>query len=776
MKINRYNNKPRPQPAMKPMKTTVFLNCLLTALALLLPVAAARAQSTNYTWDASGSHPAVPTDGAGTWDYSHANWTNNGADVVFGANAGASPVVAYIGNTNGTAGIITVGTITNLYGIQFGVATSGSYVLTNGTLNFVGPSQGITYWTNDANVTIWSTIAGTNGFYFNASSPKNVNGSRMSIFGANTVSGNNSVSFVPSGQISVGSGTYTINSIASNGIPSSFGTNGTVNLLQGNTTVNYVGGAAATDRLFEFGHNLTFNNNGTGALAFYDTDPCTDGGGNKWLTFGGTYKSSPNLVAAGFNNLLHVFVTGGTWNFSNPGFNMNSLSINSGCTVIQSGLNNYNYQGANGIILNGAFVYTNAGNAQTIAGVISGTGSITNQAGTLTLSGANTFSGAAVISGGTLALAGTFPAASISIGAGATLDVSAIDPYLLASKLTCTTNATINGATSVNFGNQSFTLNYDGTDAPLTISQGALTLGNNVITVNGPVLGAGTYVLIATPSTPTIGTPTVTGTAIPAIPFTSTVSVSGNNVVLTVVNAASAGLNVWNVGNGVWDTSTANWKGSSTKYANGATVVFDDTTAAGAGNYTVTLNSTVNPTNVSVNVNTNSYTLSGTGSIAGAGGLTKAGTNTLTLATANSYTGGTLLNAGTLIVNATNALGTGLLNMEAGTLIVNATNALGTGLNMDGGTATVNATNALGTGLLTLNSGTLIVNAPNIIGTGLLTLNGGMLSNNATSLCPTPVNMAGASAVAVSANNSLTITGVITNTGSLTMSGAGTLI
>ena len=53
---------------------------LILALALLAP--AAWGANTIYNCDASGSHPAAPTDGAGTWDATSAYWTNTAADVA----------------------------------------------------------------------------------------------------------------------------------------------------------------------------------------------------------------------------------------------------------------------------------------------------------------------------------------------------------------------------------------------------------------------------------------------------------------------------------------------------------------------------------------------------------------------------------------------------------------------------------------------------------------------------------------------------------------------
>src|SRR5262249_43664934 len=54
------------------------------------------------------------------------------------------------------------------------------------------------------------------------------------------------------------------------------------------------------------------------------------------------------------------------------------------------------------------------------------------------------------------------------------------------------------------------------------------------------------------------------------------------------------------------------------------------------------------------------------GTISGSGGLVKVGEGTLTLSGNNSYTGGTLLNEGTLAVGSSRALGTGTLTLADG--------------------------------------------------------------------------------------------------------------
>jgi fibronectin-binding autotransporter adhesin len=89
---------------------------------------------------------------------------------------------------------------------------------------------------------------------------------------------------------------------------------------------------------------------------------------------------------------------------------------------------------------------------------------------------------------------------------------------------------------------------------------------------------------------------------------------------------------------------------------NGETALFSDG-AAGPSPISVELDTTVNPAGVIVNNTLMNYTISGNGGIAGTNSLTKSGPNALTLNVANTYSGGTFLNGGTLTITADNNLG-----------------------------------------------------------------------------------------------------------------------
>lgn len=137
-----------------------------------------------------------------------------------------------------------------------------------------------------------------------------------------------------------------------------------------------------------------------------------------------------------------------------------------------------------------------------------------------------------------------------------------------------------------------------------------------------------------------IGTP---GTALPLLQWASG-------------NASWTGANVWQ-----------NEQGSPDTFADGESVEFEDS-LSGPSPLTVTLNATVSPEGVAFANSSKDYTITGTGAISGPAGLNKSGTGTVTIATANDYSGNTVHNAGQLNLNNASALGTGSFIIGGGTL------------------------------------------------------------------------------------------------------------
>jgi autotransporter-associated beta strand protein len=90
------------------------------------------------------------------------------------------------------------------------------------------------------------------------------------------------------------------------------------------------------------------------------------------------------------------------------------------------------------------------------------------------------------------------------------------------------------------------------------------------------------------------------------------------------------------------------------------------------------------------------------------------------------------------------------------------------------GALTLTGTNTSPDGI-TINAGTLVANNDSALGPGLLTLAGGTLSNSVGNTLTNTINVSADSAIGVLAAKTLTLSGALTNSGALTKRGAGTL-
>lgn len=205
----------------------------------------------------------------------------------------------------------------------------------------------------------------------------------------------------------------------------------------------------------------------------------------------------------------------------------------------------------------------------------------------------------------------------------------------------------------------------------------------------------------------------------------TTGGVGGNEITLTVGAAAAL---VWNnaAATSVWDNAvSANWNngGSNDVFFDQDSVIFNDSPGS---DQTIAITDTVAPASMTFPAtnDTVNYSFTG-GSIGGLGNLVKSGDATLTLATSNSYSGGTTLNEGRLRVGANSALGTGLLTINGGTLSSDGTspwtlpNNLVLSANPTFGNATDNGALTL-SGNLTLSESRTITTDSDVILSGVL--------------------------------------------------------
>ena len=232
---------------------------------------------------------------------------------------------------------------------------------------------------------------------------------------------------------------------------------------------------------------------------------------------------------------------------------------------------------------------------------------------------------------------------------------------------------------------------------------GNLALDGTILTILPPGTVPGTYPIATFGSVTGSGTLTSTYRGTSTIGATSASITVTNGIPLTWTGAAGAN----------WDVKTSvNWQDGSSNpemFHFLDSVTFDST---GSAQPNVNIPAEVGPAGVTVSGNTVDYSFTGSGFISGTGGLAKSGTSTLTLATANTYSGGSTLNAGRVRIGHNTALGSGTLTLNGGAVSSDSTTArtLANPVTVNSSTAFGHATDS---GTLTF-SGAVSIAAPSL--------------------------------------------------------------
>ncbi|MCX6915935.1 MAG: autotransporter-associated beta strand repeat-containing protein [Verrucomicrobia bacterium] len=485
-------------------------------------------------------------------------------------------------------------------------------------------------------------------------------------------------------------------------------------------------------------------------------------GGSLKLPSGGILRSTASGTHTDtISSAIEIQGDGGTATLTADGGTATSLLSIGALTGVASGANTTT------LTLNGANTGANA-----ITGII-GDGSsggklaiVKDGAGAWKLSGGNTYAGGLTLANGTLlvgnnAALGTGP---LTINSG-TLDVASARTTANNNAQNWNGNFAFAGASTLHLGTGAVTL---GANLGVTVATSILTVGGIIDD------GANTYSLtkdgagaLALAGANTYGGGTILNTG-----------------TLGINNASALGTGVLTInGGGIGNSSSAaivnannnaqSWNGDFT-FDGSYNLDLGTGAVTLGGNRTVSAQYTYSALIVSGGIDdgVNSYS------------LTKTGIGRLSLAGANTYNGGTILNAGTLNINHVQALGTGTLTINGGTIdnstdatIVNANNNaqnwnedfafwgtkkldLGTGAvtlgksltvsckyniltvggvindgghtysltKADIGTLALAGANTYGGGTI-LNTGTLNINHAQALGTGALTINGGTIDN-----------------------------------------------
>ena len=486
-----------------------------------------------------------------------------------------------------------------------------------------------------------------------------------------------------------------------------------------------------------------------------------------------------------------------------------------------------------GTLTPGEVVVHNARNKDYVfagTGTLSGPMTLTKAGiGVLTLQAAHAYTGATLVQQGDLVVNGSLAASPVTVeGLGRVAGAGTLGAGLtVKARGRVAPGASASAAGTLSVGGRldlaSAVLELDLGATPAAARDEIAVAGDLVLsgatriefTLPGGAPAPGSYPLITYTGTLTGSLANLSVTGLGGAP--GTLALSGGALVLNVAATRAPGALVWRGSGSAWDLATSqNWLlgGTPDTFVTGDAVRFD---ATGAAALTVSLASELFPASVTVD-SAAGYTFSGSGAIGGAGGLTKANTGTLTVQTANTYTGPTTLGGGVLSVASVTAAGVAgplgaasadaaNLVFDGGTLRYTGTLPFSTdrGATLAAGGGTVEVTNSsaslawsgglVGSGILTktgpgtLNldgvstySGGTVIKAGAILlgsfdanedglGTGLVTLDGGTLSmtdlqsNNA---CSWSLYVPAGSSGRLDADGRCTLSGALTGGGTFT--------
>ena len=796
----------------------------------------ATALGSNATVNVTGGATSIFSVGASQTISALTNTDGNSADSVvmsgaFTLTVGSADNLSssFSGVISGPTGALTKagsGILTlsgsNTYGgnttISSGtLAIAGSGVLNGGSYSSSIINNGNLTFNSSASQTLSGTISGS-GSVTQAGSGSLTLGAVNTYSGATQINAG-TLSISGSGTLGNGSGAVTIN------------TGGTLALNSSNSGTlgnpMYIDGGVVN--LMWSGTNTL-----TGNIGGYVTGTLNQSGAGTSILTGNNVFFGPTNISAGVLQL----------NYQYAAFNSTvTVGVNNGLAFGASTIGIGGISGSGNVaLLNG----TNAvalsvganGESTTYSGVLSGAGSLTKAgSGALTLSGSNSYGGNTTISSGTLAIVGSGVLNSGSYSSPITNNGN----LTFSSSGAQTLSGVISGSGSVTqAGSGNLTLRAVNTfSGGFTLSSGTLTLGNNsvfgsstgTLNMNGGIVELSGSNLLYTTANPTqlnadftVGSAATQGTMQWAISGTSTLTanrtITVNGGALNISGGLSDGGNGYGftkTGSGLLRLSGTGSYTGDTKVAAGTLTIFSALAAqtsvldtSGAGTFllnpgtAVTLGGLKGGGAFAVGSTLNSITLNNGAGVsctysgiifngaAGAMAVTKTGNGTQALSGSNSYTGGTSIQAGTLVAGNANALGSGALTVNAGTLDLH---GFSTGIgalsgssgslitNSVSGTATLTIGMASGTSIYAGNivngAGSIVLTnsgAGTLILSGLLSMAGLNANNGITQLAQSgsigAVSIASGAALSMPAHSGSTYNVLDTNSLSITPGGS----
>jgi fibronectin-binding autotransporter adhesin len=621
-------------------------------------------------------------------------------------------------------------------------------------------------------------LLGTGSFTLNANRTIGI-GLATGVIGTNALIDSASGSFTIGGTIG-SAGNTGLNGLVINSSPGSVGVVALagVNTYNGNTTISN-----GTLQLTATGSINNSSNIIVNAVATYDVSQVNNYvlGGNQNLIGSGAI-SGPVITSSGSGIYPGTDGTSGAITF-NSDLNMGSGSLaNYDVDTTFNGLNDQIVVNGN-LTLSGTTFRLKAPSTSvnldttsdyilmTVAGSISG---VVNSAPVWSVAPLNATNYSVVVSGNTVTLHYNSSAPPSGIGSASPSNVSRNQSIILNVTVTPGTSPTINSVivdASLVGGSSSVSLVRSNLSNIYT---------NTVLVSNGANSGTQSLPVTITDNASFVGTTAIAVTVVPSNQTWGGGSLSDDNW-STTANWLS-GIAPQNGDSVIFAGTTRLTPNMDNSYTLGA-LTFNNTAGSfvigTANNSTLTMtggvtnnSANVQTLNVPINLNSTQPFITATANlilnnvVSGAGGLTKAGNNTLTLSGVNTYTGKSTINSGTLQVNDPGQLNSGAY---AGNIL-------------DNGAFTYNSTaaqtlsgNISGTGTLTNNQGSLVLSGTDTY-TGGTVVNGGSLQFQVAAAIPASgtltLNNSGAVTV-VTANSLPNVTVSSSANAMITGNGAG---
>ena len=510
--------------------------------------------------------------------------------------------------------------------------------------------------------------------------------------------------------------------------------------------------------------------------------------GSSKIVFSSDFYLNSNTAEFGGNSSSTVFEISGT--VSGTGGNIHKIDDNTlvllgnntytGSTTVSAGTLQLGSGGTSGwvgstssLTNNGTVIYNRSNDATASFG-ISGTGSLTkNGTGHLTLSGANTYTGTTTINSGSLRLSGgnaisdtsaivlantsgavlrindSETIGSLSGGgtSGGSVSISSSAVLTVAETGTNTYSGVISGGAFTKSESGTLILTAANTyTGATTINAGTLQLGNggttgalatsSAITVNGTLaFNRSNTVTAGTHFSSTIsGTGALAQNGSGILELGGAYSHSGGTILnsgtIRFGNSSAFGTGTLTLNSGTLSSTTTTARSFANAITIGGNVQIGNATQTGA--ITASGNITLGDAVRTLTIAGNGATLSGV--ISGTGGLAKSGTARLTLSGANTYSGATILNSGSLTLGASNVIGdSSAVTVNGGTLEIGGNTERIHSLALAGGAVTIGAGNLTLSNASSITSGSVTITSSSgrINTEGLLTL--GTASINYTS-------------------------------------------